>query len=367
MTSTNFTDYCVLMLEAFRRNMTTSRIHLDISNKIINSKGIFQEENSPNDLTLLCRDSRSKDTLLSRFTLPNGLEVYQQGATQTNIIYAEVFEAQIYLQYGITLPAQACIFDVGAHIGLFSLFAHQRQSDIRIFAFEPGSTSYQALYNNLSLHSVRATPLNYGLSSTSTAMPLVFFPYMSGMSGLFANLQRDKEAFKVGIRHWMQSDEHEPMLMYDLDKLVDTFFAQSSRQICQLKTLSEAMRENNVEHINLLKIDVEGNELQVLKGIQEQDWSKIEQIVAEVHSTSLLEQIVRYLVERGYNITIEVEEGEILERFEEEGGYRLYMLYARQGKQATYGEIRTVYKHRYHKSPQELADLLQLDSEQQQM
>jgi FkbM family methyltransferase len=347
--------------------MTITQLQSEVSGDPPNGDDSSQEEKRSDDLTLPRRDPQRKDTPLSRFTLPNGLEVYQQGATQTNIVYAEVFEAQIYLQYGITLPAQACIFDVGAHIGLFSLFAHQRQSDIRIFAFEPASTSYQALCKNLSLHNVQATALNYGLSSTSSILPFVFFPYMSGMSGLFADPQKEKEAFKAGIRHWMQEDELEPILACDLDKLIETFFAQSSRPMCQFKTLSEAIHENNVEHIDLLKIDVEGNEFEVLKGVQEQDWPKIEQVVAEIHSRSLLDQVIRHLVERGYTITIEVEEGDILERFEEEGGYRLYMLYARQGKQATYGEIRTVYKHRYHKSPQELADLLQLDSEQQQM
>jgi FkbM family methyltransferase len=289
------------------------------------------------------------------------LEVLHQSVAQTNIIYSEIFEAQVYLQHGIKLPKQPCVFDVGAHIGLFSLFVHLLQSDVRIFAFEPALTSYQALRKNLSLHFVQATPLNYGLSSTSTPMPFVFFPYMSGMSGLFADPQKDKEAFKAGIRHWMQPDEHTPTFAYDLDKLVESFFAQSSRQIYQFKTLSDAIRENNVEHIDLLKIDVEGNEFEVLKGIEELDWPKIEQVVVEIHNSSLLKQITEHLVERKYHVTIEIEEGAVLERFEKESHYRLYMIYANRDRQTVSEKIKTVNAHRHRISPQELIDLLRAD------
>ena len=47
------------------------------------------------------------------------------------------------------------------------------------------------------------------------------------------------------------------------------------RFACQLKTLSEVIRESQVERIDLLKVDVEKSELDVLAGIDEDDWPKI--------------------------------------------------------------------------------------------
>ena len=41
----------------------------------------------------------------------------------------------------------------------------------------------------------------------------------------------------------------------------------------QLTTLSDVLREENVTRIDLLKIDVEKSEMDVLLGIDEQDWS----------------------------------------------------------------------------------------------
>jgi len=52
---------------------------------------------------------------------------------------------------------------------------------------------------------------------------------------------------------------------------------------CQLRTVSEIISEYDVQQIDLLKVDVERSELDVLLGIEEQDWPKIKQVVVEVH------------------------------------------------------------------------------------
>ena len=52
---------------------------------------------------------------------------------------------------------------------------------------------------------------------------------------------------------------------------------------CQFKTISDVIRENHLERIDLLKIDVEKSEEDVLAGIHEDDWTKIKQLVVEVH------------------------------------------------------------------------------------
>jgi FkbM family methyltransferase len=51
-----------------------------------------------------------------------------------------------------------------------------------------------------------------------------------------------------------------------------------------LRTVSEIIRKYDVQQIDLLKVDVEKNELDVLLGIQEQGWQKIKQVVMEVYN-----------------------------------------------------------------------------------
>ena len=52
---------------------------------------------------------------------------------------------------------------------------------------------------------------------------------------------------------------------------------------CRLRRLSDVMKEQGVERIDLLKIDVERAEEEVLGGIEDEDWEKIDQIVMEAH------------------------------------------------------------------------------------
>ena len=51
----------------------------------------------------------------------------------------------------------------------------------------------------------------------------------------------------------------------------------------ELRTISSVMRDEGVEQIDLLKIDAERSEWDILQGIEPADWSKIKQVVMEVH------------------------------------------------------------------------------------
>lgn len=48
--------------------------------------------------------------------------------------------------------------------------------------------------------------------------------------------------------------------------------------VCQVVPLSLALHQLGVPVVDLLKVDVEGDELAVLQGIDDEDWSKIHQV-----------------------------------------------------------------------------------------
>ncbi|MGC1859567.1 MAG: FkbM family methyltransferase [Methylocystis sp.] len=51
---------------------------------------------------------------------------------------------------------------------------------------------------------------------------------------------------------------------------------------CEVCTLSDLIRRQSLERVDLLKIDIEGAEIEALQGIEEQDWQKIQQLAIEV-------------------------------------------------------------------------------------
>ena len=73
-----------------------------------------------------------------------------------------------------------------------------------------------------------------------------------------------------------------------------------------MRTLSEVIREQDVDRIDLLKIDAEKSELEVLEGIQAEDWGLIRQVVVEVHDAAgRLAHVTALLRQHGYQVTIE--------------------------------------------------------------
>ncbi len=63
-----------------------------------------------------------------------------------------------------------------------------------------------------------------------------------------------------------------------------------------MMTVSEIMQKHDLQHISLLKIDVERAELDVLSGVSLVDWQRISQLVMEVHDVQdRLQQITKLL------------------------------------------------------------------------
>src|SRR6185312_15527285 len=74
---------------------------------------------------------------------------------------------------------------------------------------------------------------------------------------------------------------------------------------CKWKTLSQVIRENGIERIDYLKIDVEKSEMDVLNGIANDDWKKIKQIALEIHDVDgRKEQMLKELSRRGFHIHV---------------------------------------------------------------
>jgi amino acid adenylation domain-containing protein/FkbM family methyltransferase len=248
------------------------------------------------------------------YKLPNQLEVAQLNKNETDYIFAEVFTDEIYLKHGITLGDGACVFDAGANIGLFSLFVHQRCRGARVFAFEPMPPTFSVLRSNVELYDLNVSLFNCGLSNESGRADFIFYPKMALMSGRYADAQEEERTTRAYL-----TSEHEELAEYADELLVGRYETQTYD--CELRTLSDVIREHGVEQIDLLKVDVEKSELDVLQGIEDRDWSKIKQIVMEVDDKEgLLPTICDLLKQHGFELT--VEQGTSLEQTS------LYNLYA---------------------------------------
>lgn len=152
----------------------------------------------------------------------------------------------------------------------------------------------------------RVRVLPCGLSRRSGSAELTFYPHSSGMSSFYPDEREEKAALRTLIHNELARGRAEvaELLPYE-DELVEERLRRETWS-CPLRTLSEVIREQEVERIDLLKIDVEKSELDVLDGLAGDDWGKVEQAVVEVHDrgTQLHEVASRFRA-RGFEVALE--------------------------------------------------------------
>ena len=70
--------------------------------------------------------------------LPNKLKVWQWNKGETEWLYEEIFEDDLYTSKQIKLNPGAVVFDCGANIGMFAVFCHHKTGgDVEVHSFEP--------------------------------------------------------------------------------------------------------------------------------------------------------------------------------------------------------------------------------------
>lgn len=130
-----------------------------------------------------------------------------------------------------------CIFDVGANKGQYlnMIFKELRQRDFEIHSFEPSKYTFELLQKN-SPDSVKIKLNNLGLGKSVGEYTLYSNEQGSGLASL---TKRKLDHFNIDF---------------------------SCSEKIQITSLDNYCMENGVKHIHLLKIDVEGHELDVLNG-----------------------------------------------------------------------------------------------------
>lgn len=163
------------------------------------------------------------------------------------------------------------VFDVGANVGEWSRIANAHFRDAEIYSFEPAPATCELLKQNLSgISNVQIHAL--GLSSKKERVNFNFYPEHSGQSS----------KYDFGIKE---------------EATVVTVELADGDSFCQ---------EMGVEKIDFLKIDVEGADLEVIKGFKNFienrgiDVIQFEYGRINIKSKALLIDFYEFLLPRGY-------------------------------------------------------------------
>jgi amino acid adenylation domain-containing protein/FkbM family methyltransferase len=294
--------------EAVREAVVVARAESGRTERLV---GYLELE--PQRAAVACRLLRGEGTGANAsraYELPNGMMIMAHNRNEAEYLYQEIFAQQAYLGEGIRLPRSACVFDVGANIGLFSLFVAQVCQEARIYAFEPMPEIFQLLRANAELYGLEGRLFECGLAEADGQGSFSYYPNLSLISGRFPNAAEAHAVVGSFEENSRVNGGGMPFVGKAALSELLTERLQSRPIECRLRTISEVMKSEGVKRIDLLKIDVEKSELAVLQGIEAEDWAKIRQVVVELEDRGgRLAQVMELLVGAGYELAVEQAEG----------------------------------------------------------
>ncbi|XLS30267.1 amino acid adenylation domain-containing protein [Flavobacteriaceae bacterium M23B6Z8] len=264
------------------------------------------------------------------YELDNGISLYSYNRSEAKMLYTEVFESKSYYSNGIKMPKDATIIDIGANVGSFSIFAAVMFENPIIYAFEPLSPTYKLLEKNTNLYKGKIKTFNIGISDKEEEAIFNFYPHattLSGRASLGDGIQHEVKRFIDNTRDTNEQD----LTADEVNDLLDNRLAHEKYN-CKLKSLSQVIEENSIDHIHLLKIDAENAEMDIIRGINDKDWAKIDQMIIEVYDGDGSLKTITEILEK-YNFKVSVNQNEELK------GTQFYNVYAIATKEIVEGSI----------------------------
>ncbi len=206
--------------------------------------------------------SRKKYTI---FETRNGLRIKTRKGTADKGIILEIFFDKTYNPKGFEIKKDDVVIDIGAHIGIFSLYASTFTKN-RIFCFEPIKENFNLLEENIRMnHKNNIKIFNFALCNQKEIR--IFFNDVN--TGGHSNFIEGKKYQKV-----------------------------------KCMTLKDIFQRENINVCNFLKIDCEGCEYEILFNTPDSVFEKIKKISMEIHDLGDKnpKNMIKFLESKGYKV-----------------------------------------------------------------
>lgn len=194
---------------------------------------------------------------------------YPESSYSGMVVYNNLPEYPEMLFLGKMLKPQSIFLDVGANIGVFTLMAASKIKKGRIYSFEPIPKVLDTLYQNISINQIQ------------------------DKVKVFKKVVSDKNGIEKFIIQETSEYSH-------ISKSIS-----KGTSIPSVK-LDDFCKGEKINFIDMIKIDVEGAELKVLKGLEEfLRKGRVKILIVEISTNCQLygytqQQVIDYLREIGY-------------------------------------------------------------------
>ena len=202
------------------------------------------------------------------FETRSGLKIKIRVNSTDLMALTHVWMIQEYSGDDFPISNDDVIIDVGAHIGLFALFASQFCKNGKIFCYEPIKENYKILIENIEMNQIQN-----------------IFPN---------NLAVTKETSRVKI--FLNDDQSGHSMFIQNKNFVEV----------DSKSLSDIFIDNGIKECDFLKLDCEGAEYEIVESLSADLFTKINKTVIEYHMVDtkpeLLEQLINKLKQFSFSV-----------------------------------------------------------------
>ena len=174
--------------------------------------------------------------------------------------FANVWLIEEYNKKEFKIMENDIVIDIGAHIGLFTLYASQFCKKGKILCFEPVEENYDLLLENIQINNlVNVTTFNKAISN-------------------------EKKITRIYLSE---------------DQAAHSFYNEGPNFIeVESISLKEVIDSNKISECNLLKLDCEGAEYDILRAFPDEYFKTIMKICMEYHFSNTQPHLIKELKDR---------------------------------------------------------------------
>lgn len=202
------------------------------------------------------------------FVFRNNLKVKIRAKSTDFYALTNVWLLEEYKINKLQIKKDDIVIDIGAHIGLFTVYVSKFCVDGRIYCYEPIKENYNLLTHNIEINNIKNATIFQKAVTDKSSVVRIF-------------LNQDTAAHSV----FTESNEY-----VDVESI----------------SLKDIFDSNKIEKCDLLKLDCEGSEYIILNSLPDSYFEHIKKIVMEYHmidkKPDLLQNLIKKLSLLNYNI-----------------------------------------------------------------
>ncbi len=241
----------------------------------LNAKNMYQQGVTLGSLLMWPIRSRSNSDRPHIFKLRDGTSfLAPREGLSFQLVWREIWVEEVYAQAGIHIAPEDTVVDIGANLGVFSLWASSRCERGRVVAVEPSPRMADFARQNAARN-----------RRSNIAVVQVACGATKGRAVLYS-------AYGDEARNTLDANSGgSPRAAADVEVV----------------TLTELFGRMNVAKCDLLKIDCEGSEYDILLKSPPEIFSRIQQIALEYHpgfsDSDTPEKLEIFLKDRGFDVS----------------------------------------------------------------